>query len=71
MVCSVNELGGRGEAGTNYRGMEVQQGGPWAHLDCTFAHVFVFLGSVTSCWLYKLTLSDQAQVTSATESHSF
>ena len=27
------------------------------------AHVLVFLGSISMCRLYKLTLSDQAQVT--------
>jgi hypothetical protein len=42
-----------GGPGTSYRG-------PGRYV----AYVFVFLGSVI-CWLYKLTLSDQAHVTAA------
>jgi len=54
--CQRDEVGTRGQgAVTNYRGP-----GPKY-----VAYVFVFfLGSIISCRLYKLTLSDQAQVPS-------
>ena len=34
------------------------------------AYVSAFLGSITTCPIYKLTLSDQAQITLATNSQS-
>jgi hypothetical protein len=42
-----------GKAGTNYRGPEFDN----------VAYVSAFLGSIIICRLYKLALSDQAQVT--------
>jgi len=42
--------GGGGEVGTNYRGSIT-------------LYVFVFVDGIIICRLYKLTLSDQAQVT--------
>jgi hypothetical protein len=42
------------------RGPGLPEGGPGSN--CV-AHGFIFLGSIIICRLYKLTLSDQAQVT--------
>jgi hypothetical protein len=47
-----------GKADTNYRGRRCRRG---PGLDCV-AHVYVFLGSMIICGLYKLTPLDQAQV---------
>jgi hypothetical protein len=44
-----------GEALKNYRGPE---GGPEPYV----AYISLFLGSIIICQLYKLTLSNQAQV---------
>jgi len=46
-----------GGAGTNYRGLAFCKGARLSSI------CFVFVGSVIICWLYKLTLSDQAQAT--------
>jgi len=48
-----------GGAITNYRGLAVWKGA-WGP---TILHVFVFLNSIIICQLYRLTLSDQAQIT--------
>jgi hypothetical protein len=43
-----------GEAGTNYRGPALRKGSPGPD---SIAHVFIFIGSITLCPLYKLNLS--------------
>jgi hypothetical protein len=50
------------EGGSRYKlpGPGGPEGGPGPEF---VAYVFVFLGSIIICRLYKLTLSDQAQVT--------
>jgi hypothetical protein len=67
-VCYAVAPGRRdgGEPGTNYRSPAAGRGSRPAYVE----YVFVFLGSVIVCWLYTLTVSDQAHVT-ASESHSF
>jgi len=47
-----------GEALKNYRGPDVRKGAQRPYV----AYVSLFLGSITICQLYKLTLSNQTQV---------
>lgn len=49
-----------GEAGTNYQGLAVGKG---ARGPTIIANVFVFLGTMIICRLYKLTPSDRYQIT--------
>ena len=59
-ICSANKTGGRQRSWYKWS----KPGGPevvaWPD---NVACVFVFLGNIIICRLYKLTLSDQAQVT--------
>jgi hypothetical protein len=50
-----------GQAGTNYRDLAVRRGARAP----TVLHnnIVVFLSSIIICRLYKLTISDQAQIT--------
>jgi hypothetical protein len=58
MLISVDETGGGGEP---VQFNEARHSGGGSKSD-NFTYIFVFIGSIIICWLYKLTFSEQAQV---------
>jgi len=58
MLIRADETGGGGQY--NLAGPGSPEGGPESD---NFVYVFVSLGSIIICRLYKLTFSEQAQVT--------